>query len=69
MTSRDIEGIVQSVIIERGLPLNLVAVAASPLGWELRLRLDTQDTLSIIVPDGQPAFVRAVLQERLEAAI
>lgn len=69
MTSRDIEAIVQSVIVERGLPLDLVSVTASPRGWELRVRFDTQNTASVIVPDGPPAFVRAVLQERLEAAI
>ena len=69
MTSRDVEAIVQSVIVERSLPLDLVSVTASPHGWELRVRLDTQNTLSVIVPDGPPAFVRAVLQGRLEAAI
>jgi hypothetical protein len=69
MTSRDLEAIVRSVIIERGLPFDLLAVASSPPVWEIRLRHKTGGIVSVTVPDGRPVAVRVAIQEHLEDAI
>jgi len=69
MTSRDLEAIVRSVIVDRGLPFDLLAVASSPPVWEIRLRHRTGGIVSVTVPDGRPVAVRTAIQEYLEAAI
>lgn len=67
MTSEALAEIVRSVIVERGLPFDLLTVAASPFGWEMRLRSHARNIVSVTVPDGRPLAVRVAIQERLEA--
>lgn len=69
MTSQAVAEIVRSVIVEGGLPFELLTVAAFPLGWEMRLRQHTRDVLVVTVPDGRPVAIRVAIQERLEAEL
>ena len=66
MNDRDVASIVRSVIADRGLPLALLAVAASASGWEIRLRREIGGTLSISIPDGRPVAIRIAAQDQLE---
>ncbi len=70
MNDRDVAAIVRSVIVDRGLPLALVAVAASASGWEIRLRNEIGGTVvSISIPDGRPVAIRIAAQDQLEAEV
>ena len=70
MNDRDVAAIVRSVIVDRGLPLALVAVAASASGWEIRLRKEIGGTaVSISIPDGPPVAIRIAAQDQLEAEV
>jgi hypothetical protein len=73
LTSEAFAEIVRSVIVERGLPFDLLAVASSPSGWVMRLARPTSDhsrnILLMTVPDGRPVAVRVAIQERLEGEL
>lgn len=69
MTSEAFEAIVRSVIVEHGLPFDVLAVAASPVGWEMQLRNHGRNVVFVTVPDGRPLAVRVAIQERLEAEL
>jgi hypothetical protein len=67
MNDRDVATIVRSVIVDRGLPLGLLAVVASASGWEIRLRSHAGGSVvSLSVPDGRPVAIRVAVQEYLE---
>ena len=69
MTGHAVAEIVRSVIVERGLPFDLLTVAASPSGWEMQLRHHARDILLVTVPDGRPVAIRVAIQGRLEAEL
>ena len=67
MTSHDVQAILRSVIVERGLPFDVLTVAASPLAWDIQVRHRTAGIVSVVVPAGRPVAVRVRIQELLEA--
>jgi hypothetical protein len=70
MNDRDVATIVRSVIVDRGLPLSLLAVSASAAGWDIRLRRAIAGTVvSISIPDGRPVAIRLAAQDQLEAEV
>lgn len=69
MTSEALTQIARSVIVERGLPYELLTVTASPSGWDMRLRRHARDILLVVIPDVQPLAIRVAIQERLEAEL
>lgn len=69
MTSQAVAEIARSVIVELGLPFDLLTVSASPPGWELRLRHHARNILVVTVADGRPTAVRIAIEERLEAEL
>jgi len=69
MNDQDVVSIVR-IIVDRGLPLALLAVAPSVSGWEIRLRREIGDAVrSIAIPDGRPVAIRAAAQDQLEAEV
>ena len=50
MTSQAVAEIARSVIVELGLPFDLLTVTASPSGWEFHLRHHARNILVVTVP-------------------
>jgi hypothetical protein len=69
MNDRDVAAIVRSVIVDRGLLLETLAVAASASGWDIRLREQTGGTVSISIPDGSRVAIRGAVHKQLDAQI
>ena len=70
MNDQDVASIVRSIIVDRGLPLALLAVAPSASGWEIRLRREIDGTvMTILIPDGRPVAIRVAAQDQLEAEV
>ncbi|HEX4347491.1 MAG TPA: hypothetical protein VHZ73_07955 [Vicinamibacterales bacterium] len=70
MNDKDVAAIVRRVVVDRGLPLSLLAVSASASGWEVRLRHQNGGPpVSISIPDGRPISFRVAVQELLEEAV
>jgi hypothetical protein len=66
MTDRDVEAMARSVIVERGLPFQVLAVTFLPSAWAIQLRHQSGTVVSVRVPAGRPAAVRVAIQEQLE---
>jgi hypothetical protein len=69
MTSTEVEALVRNVIVHHGLPFAILAVAAAPYGWSVKVRAGTGGTVSFTVPDGRPVSMRILIQEKLEAEL
>lgn len=67
MTGRDIERLVRSVIVERGLRFAILSVTASPIGWTIRIRAGTGGSFAFTIRAGRPLAMRGAIQKALEA--
>ena len=68
MNATEVELLVRGVIVHLGLPFTVLSVIASPAGWNVAARAGTGGVVRFTVPSGRPVTMRAVIQERLEAA-
>jgi hypothetical protein len=69
MTSSEMEALVRNVIVHRGLPFNILSVAAATDGWSIVVRGGTGGDVSFTVHGGRPVAMRVSIQESLEAEL
>ncbi len=67
MTTADVERMVRSVIVERGLPCSLLSVTGAPTGWNVMVRAGTGGMVRFAVSSQRPIAARATIQDMLEA--
>ena len=66
MTTLEVEHLVRTVIVERGLPFALLSVNGSPAGWNIVVRRVTSGVLRLQLVGGRPMAMRVAIQEALE---
>lgn len=70
MTTAEVEALVRDVIVHFGLPLTIVSVVGSPIGWNVRVRDGgTARVVSFAVVGVRPAAIRAAIEEQLQAEL
>lgn len=69
LTTADVERLVRSVIVDRGLPCSLLSVTGAPVGWNVMVRAGTGSMIRFAVPSQRPIAARAAIQDRLEAEL
>ena len=65
----EVEHLVRTVIIERGLPFALLSVDGSPAGWNIVVRASTNALVRFRLVGERPVAVRQSIQEALEAEL
>jgi hypothetical protein len=68
MTTIEVEHLVRTVIVERGLPFALLSVNGSPAGWNIEVRAATRGVVRLHLVGGRPVAMRVAIQEALEAS-
>lgn len=69
LTTADVERLVRSVIVDRGLPCSLLSVTGAPVGWNVMVRAGTGAMIRFAVPSQRPIATRAAIQDLLEAEL
>ena len=69
MTTADVERMVRSVIVERGLPCSLLSVTGAPKGWNVMVRAGAGGMVRFAVSSQRPIAARATFQDMLEAEL
>jgi hypothetical protein len=69
MNTTDVDALVRSVIVHRGLPFAVLSVVESPAGWSIQVRAGTGGVVQLSIPAGRPLAMRIAIQEKLEAEL
>jgi hypothetical protein len=67
MNPTEMEALVRSVAVHRGLPFGAVSVAEIADGWSIVVRTTTGETFSFAIAAGRPSEMCVAVQEHLEA--
>jgi hypothetical protein len=69
MTTADVERVVRSLIVERGLPCTFLSLTATATGWTVGVRAETGADVRFAVSNQRPSAVRQAILEALEAKL
>ena len=69
MTTLEVEHLVRTVIVERGLPFALLSVNGSPAGWNIEVRAANSGVVRLHLVGSRPMAMRIDLQDALESAL
>ena len=68
MTTLEVEHLVRTVIVERGLPFALLSVNGSPAGWNIEIRAN-RGVVCLHLVGSRPTAMRVDVQEALESEL
>jgi hypothetical protein len=69
MTTLEVEHLVRTVIVERGLPFALLSVNGSPAGWNIEVRAANSGVVCLRLVGSRPMAMRIDLQDALESKL
>ena len=69
MTTLEVEHLVRTVIVERGLPFALLSVNGSPAGWNIEVRAANRGVVRLHLVGSRPTAMRVDVQEALESEL
>ena len=69
MTTVEVEHLVRTVIVERGLPFALLSVNGSPAGWNIEVRAANRGVVRLHLVGSRPLAMRVDVLEALESEL
>jgi hypothetical protein len=69
MTTLEVEHLVRTVIVERGLPFALLSVNGSPAGWNIEVRAANSGVVRLQLVGSRAMAMRIDIQEALESEL
>ena len=69
MTTLEVEHLVRTVIVERGLPFALLSVNGSPAGWNIEVRAANSGVVRLQLAGSRAMAMRVDIQEALESKL
>ena len=69
MTTLEVEHLVRTVIVERGLPFALLSVNGSPAGWNIEVRAANSGVVRLHLVGERPMAMRVDIQDALESEL
>ena len=69
MTTLEVEHLVRTVIVERGLPFALLSMNGSPAGWNIEVRAANSGVVRLHLVGSRAMAMRIDIQEALESKL